>query len=264
MPPSTYFTAFFLFSVAPAPADLTRQSLLGYAAQMFTWLVVSSIVTGVGIVFEIPAEFRQLSRWWNLKKLKKPIGWAFPATFFGLVLVIGGIIGEGIFEYLSANAETNIREYHGRLLGNADARLGQTMIEASARSIPDPAELTESFKSFKGQKITALSNAGDTEAYFLCIGLVALSNNAGVHFADECWHSPPMKPLTGIAIFGPNEPSTFDLDRALIEAGIPGGISMTPSGKASDTPLILFVGAKPPVNSGQYPKPVINSQQSAK
>jgi hypothetical protein len=99
---------------------------------MFFWLVVASAVTGLGVIFEAPGELHELKRWWKLKRLKKAIGLKVPITFLGLVLVIGGIIGEGIFEFLSSDAETSIRAYDEKILGETIVQAGSAKESADA------------------------------------------------------------------------------------------------------------------------------------
>ncbi|MGD0443606.1 MAG: hypothetical protein ABSA39_06685 [Edaphobacter sp.] len=112
---------------------------------MFFWLVVASAVTGLGVIFEAPGELHELTRWWKLKRLKKAIGWKVPITFLGLVLVIGGIIGEGIFEFLSADAETSIRAYDEKILGETIIQAGSA--KESAEAAKKDAELARGASS---------------------------------------------------------------------------------------------------------------------
>jgi hypothetical protein len=158
---SPYLASMFLFATSSPPADTLRQSLAAHSDRMFFWLVVSSAVTGIGVIFEAPAELHELGRWWKIRRLGKPIGWKVPITFFGLVLVIGGIIGEGIFEFLSANAETEIRAHDEQVLGD-------TIIEAG--------DARDSAEAAKGAAVVAGKAAG--QAKDASSGAVKSSGNA--------------------------------------------------------------------------------------
>ena len=111
---SPNLASLFLFATSASSVYRVRRSLSAHSDQMFFWLVVASTVTGLGVILEAPAELREPRRWWRLRRLNKTVGWRVPITFVGLLLVICGIVGEGIFEFLSANAETNIRAYDER------------------------------------------------------------------------------------------------------------------------------------------------------
>jgi len=130
--PSPYLASLFLFATSSPPVDTLRQSLSAHSDRMFFGLVVSSVITGVGVIFEAPAEIHELGRWWKLRRLGKPIGWRVPITFFGLILVIGGIVGEGIFEFLSADAETAIRGYDEQVLGDTIVQAGEAKDSAKS------------------------------------------------------------------------------------------------------------------------------------
>jgi hypothetical protein len=99
---------------------------------MFFWLVVSSAVTGLGAILEAPGEFHELSRWWRLRRTGKKVGFRVPITFIGLVVVTAGIVGEGVFEFLSADAETAIRSHDEQVLGETIIKAGNAKDSADA------------------------------------------------------------------------------------------------------------------------------------
>lgn len=241
--------------------DTVRKSLENADEMWFRYLLISSAVVAFGCVLEIGETWIALRRWWQIKKdlpveEENPKSWYIPVGALGLFLVIAGVSGECIFEAKVSRADTKLRAYDEERLEGADFRLGQTLIEVSARLIPDPLSLVGQLRRFAGKKIVARSYPSDAEAFFLCKALVEISNTADVHFADECSRSPPTKEvITGIGIFGPNEPTTFALGKALVNAGIPGGISVSPDGDIAHTPLTVFVGSKSPAIMVQYPKP---------
>jgi hypothetical protein len=109
---------------------------------LFFWLVVSSIVVGIGVCLEAPEATIALKRWYCHWK-KKEVGpenersLAIPASYLGLLLVIGGVAGEGIFEFLSSNAETALRAHDEQVL--ADTILEAGAAKDSAKKASDAA-----------------------------------------------------------------------------------------------------------------------------
>ena len=141
---SPNLASLFLFATSASSVDPVRRSLSAHSDQMFFWLVVASTVTGLGVILEAPAELRELRRWWRLRRLNKTVGWRVPITFVGLLLVICGIVGEGIFEFLSANAETNIRAYDEKVLGDTIVEAGGAKDSAAGASLAAQAAKTAS------------------------------------------------------------------------------------------------------------------------
>lgn len=126
------FAALCLLSASSPPVDIARQSLSAHSDRMFFWLVVSSAVTGAGVILETPGEFHELNRWWKLKKIGKKVSWRVPITFIGLVVVTAGIIGEGVFEFLSADAETAVRAHDEQVLEDTIVQAGTAKSSADA------------------------------------------------------------------------------------------------------------------------------------
>jgi hypothetical protein len=89
----------------------------------FFWLVVSSILVGAGVCLEAPEATIALKRWYlhwieapdippeNERRL------AIPIEYLGLLLVILGVIGEGVCELGSSSAETALRAHDEQVLG---------------------------------------------------------------------------------------------------------------------------------------------------
>src|ERR1017187_8324688 len=102
---SANFTSLFLLvtSVVIPSTDPVRESLRADSDRWFFWLVVSSIIVGIGVCFEAPEATIALKRWyrhWKGKEVppENERSLAIPASYLGLLLVILGVAGEGVFE----------------------------------------------------------------------------------------------------------------------------------------------------------------------
>jgi hypothetical protein len=76
-----------------------------------------------------------LKRWYRLKRGKEVAtpdekSWAIPATYLGLVLVIAGVVGEGVFEALVSNADTALRAHDSQVLAQAVEEAGDAATSA--------------------------------------------------------------------------------------------------------------------------------------
>ena len=144
---SAYFTSLFLLVTSVSPIiDIARQSLIANSDRWFTWLVVSSIVVGVGVCLEGPEATITLKRWYrHWKGVEVPPenekSFAIPASYLGLLLVIFGVAGEGVFEFLSSNAETALRAHDEQVLADTISEAGDAATAAiRAKAAADAAE----------------------------------------------------------------------------------------------------------------------------
>lgn len=99
--------------------DVARDALQTSADKWFHWLLYSTAVVVAGVALEAPEATIVLIRWIKLrrdKNVSEPDGrsWVIPASYLGLLLVILGVVGEGIFEARFANADTALRAYDER------------------------------------------------------------------------------------------------------------------------------------------------------
>jgi hypothetical protein len=134
---SAYLASFSLFVSGPLPVDAVRKSLESASSRWFQWLVISSIVVGIGVCFEWWEATITLKKWYrHLKGLPVPPddekSWAIPLSYLGLLLVVFGVMGEGIFEFLSANVETLLRSHDEQILGATESKFGQLKDSAEA------------------------------------------------------------------------------------------------------------------------------------
>jgi hypothetical protein len=169
---SAHLTFLSLFVSIPASVDMVRQSLAGKSDKWFHWLVVSSVVVGVGVFLEAPEATIVLKRWWALRRGKEVIpenekSWAIPASYLGLLLVVVGVAGEGIFEFLASNADTKIRQYDEQILTDATLKAGSAKDSSEAAAVA------------AGHAEDASGKAADTSAKATASASSALSLAAG-------------------------------------------------------------------------------------
>lgn len=146
---SAYLTSLFLFVSSSPSVDTVRQSLEADSARWFGWLVKSSIIVGIGVALEAPEATILLKRWyllWRGKDVDPPneTSLVIPIAYLGLVLVVGGVVGEGIFEFLSAQSETALRSHDETILADTESKFGQVkdFAEASAKAAGKAGEET--------------------------------------------------------------------------------------------------------------------------
>ncbi len=149
---SAHLTSLLLLATEPSN-DKVRQALSDISDRCFFWMVTSSIVVGVGVILEAPEATIALKRWFRLWRGKdvKPENeksLVIPIAYLGLLLVVVGVAGEVVFEFLSSNAETAIREHDSRLLGAAELEAGQAKMDA-ANARKETAQLQKDTQGLK-------------------------------------------------------------------------------------------------------------------
>jgi hypothetical protein len=117
-------SAFLSATLSGALPDLVRDALQATADKWFHWLLISSAVVAVGVTLEIGEATITLKRWYRLWRGQevapvKETSWAIPASYIGLLFVIFGVVGEGIFEALVSNADTALRAHDSQVLARA-------------------------------------------------------------------------------------------------------------------------------------------------
>lgn len=133
----SHLTSLFLFATSSSPAvDRARQELVNNSDRWFSWLVVSSIVVGIGVCLEFPEATIALKRWYLHWKAIEDIPpenerrLTVPVEYLGLLLVILGVIGEGLFESLSSSAETALRAHDEQTLAESIRTAGDAQKSA--------------------------------------------------------------------------------------------------------------------------------------
>src|SRR5262249_30167887 len=134
---SAYLASLSLLASDSLPIDIVRQSLESDSSRWFHCLVGASIIVGVGVILEAPEATIALRRWYLLRKGKEvepenEKSWVIPVSYVGLLLVVAGVAGEGIFEFLSSNAETKLRSHDEQILADTEGKFGQTKNSAEA------------------------------------------------------------------------------------------------------------------------------------
>lgn len=124
-----YLSSLSLLATSSPPVDAVRQLLIARSDRWFFWLVVSSIVVGIGVCLEGPEATIALKRWyldWKNREVppENARSLAIPASYLGLLLVILGVAGEGVFESLSSNAETALRAHDEQVLADTISEAG--------------------------------------------------------------------------------------------------------------------------------------------
>src|ERR1700685_3940523 len=100
--------------------DSIRAALIHTADVYFWWLVGSTLILLVGAIVEYfnPVKWLINSRL-NLGRSVRPSKrWSRSfaiSEHLAIAMVIGGIAGEGIFEYLAARAEDEVREFDSKV-----------------------------------------------------------------------------------------------------------------------------------------------------
>jgi hypothetical protein len=162
------------------PVDPVRSSLEGKEEFWFVCLLISSGVVAVGCLLELGETWSDLKEWWNLKKSKAvpPPSWHAPAAAIGLLLVILGVIGEGIFEGLVSMKETDLRAHDEQVLGDTIMKVGTA--KDAAEAAQKAAERAENASSGavvnSNNAIESASNAGD---------LAMVARTEADHFAQD-------------------------------------------------------------------------------
>src|ERR1019366_9309007 len=121
--------------------ESARADLIKTADLYFWWLIGSTIVLFIGAIGEYFNPFKlliksTLSIGGNVRPSRRWARSMAISEHLAIAMVIGGIGGEGIFEYLAARAESAVREFDSKVsiaAGNraAEAELQTTQLRAA-------------------------------------------------------------------------------------------------------------------------------------
>jgi hypothetical protein len=123
-----HLTSLFLsFMYGSAIPDAYRLGLEAASAKWFRGVWISGTVVAVGCMAEIWEIAFDLRNWWRFKKDWEPLkenpgSWMYPLAAFGLFLVVGGIVGETVFEVLDSNVESQLRSHASDVISDAESR----------------------------------------------------------------------------------------------------------------------------------------------
>jgi hypothetical protein len=107
--------------------DPIRLSLEATSAKWFRGVWISGIVVAIGCGLEIWEVAFDLKNWWRHRRkrdliLDNPGSWRYPMAALGITLVVGGIVGETVFEVLDANIESQLRSHASDLISDAEQK----------------------------------------------------------------------------------------------------------------------------------------------
>jgi len=144
------------------PVDTVRQSLEAVSERWFNWLLASSAIVALGCVLEVGETWHGLKEWIAAKKPKRLYT---PFAAIGLILVIAGVLGEGVFEVLVSNAETAIREHDDQILAETTIKAGAAKDSAEvAAKAADRADNSSSEAVKASSKSLRLAEGATKEA----------------------------------------------------------------------------------------------------
>jgi hypothetical protein len=126
----------FLLTASAPVVDSVRISLESTSDKWFIRLLVSTGVVAIGCVLEIGETWTDLRRWIRLRRglpvaEENPTSWHVPAGAIGLMLVIFGVIGEGIFEAYVSTSDTALRLHDEQIVAETRKQAAETYERAA-------------------------------------------------------------------------------------------------------------------------------------
>jgi hypothetical protein len=126
----------FLLTASAPVVDSVRISLESTSNKWFIRLLISTAVVAVGCILEIGETWTDLRRWVRLKRglrvaEENPASWHVPAGAIGLMLVILGVIGEGVFEAYVSTSDTALRAHDEQILAETQKQAADTYERAA-------------------------------------------------------------------------------------------------------------------------------------
>lgn len=151
----------FILLNSSSPADAARSALEGKEELWFICLLIASGGVAIGCVLEIPETLADLREWRKLRKegTESP-SWRVPMAAVGLLLVVLGVIGEGVFEALVSINETALRAHDEQALADTIKEAGTA--KDSAEKAQEAAELASKASVAAMGKATEASGKADS------------------------------------------------------------------------------------------------------
>jgi hypothetical protein len=121
-----HFTSLFLsFMYGSSITDPYRLSLEATSAKWFRGVWICGFVVALGCALETWEVTFTLRNWWRSRKKRDPLhdnpgSWRHLLAAIGLFFVVGGIVGETIFEVLDSNVESQLRSHASDLISDAE------------------------------------------------------------------------------------------------------------------------------------------------
>lgn len=110
-------------------SDGVRDTLERNSEFWFVCLLISSAGVAVGCLLEIGETWSDFWKWLAARKdpdaNKEDKSWHKPLAAIGLLLVIIGVVGEGVFEAKVSNSDTALRAHDEQVLGDTIIQAGE-------------------------------------------------------------------------------------------------------------------------------------------
>jgi len=257
--------------------DLIRSGFEAYRESWFNWLLVSTGLVVVGLLFEAPEIWHEsVNAMMALLHSRRPerhaSAWVKLAGTVGWILIVVGVSGEFVAESFVSRADGFVQKFDEILLAEAQTKAGsaneraakneleaaglrkeaeqlrqqiqpRTISEADRQNIAN--KLRQFAPSLKGRKVKIISQIGDGETMLFALELLDILQRAHIPFDPDgmgrtSWVG---KVFMGARITGPPSDSAFVLQfaRELIALGH-GVIGET---KPEYKELQIEVGVKP-------------------
>lgn len=124
-----HLTSLFLSLITPSgfAPDPERLRLEAESAKWFRGVWICGVAVAIGCALEVWETCITLISWRRHKRKLPPLkenpgSWRIPMAALGLLLVIGGVAGETIFEVLVSNSDAAIRAHESDVLTRAETR----------------------------------------------------------------------------------------------------------------------------------------------
>lgn len=121
-------------SISEVP-DPIRLSLESESARWFKDLLISGGVVALGCLLELWETAVSMRNWRRARRglevIENPRSWGIPIAAFGLLLVIGGIVAEVVYEGLSSNVDARLRAHESAVLSVAESNTGLAMKDSA-------------------------------------------------------------------------------------------------------------------------------------
>jgi hypothetical protein len=257
-------------ALLPTQDASIRDVLLAGADRALHGLLVMSGIVAIGIffeIFEVWAEFR-IWRESNPRKNWRPL-----LSLIGLILVIVGVFGEGIYEGLLGTQDTKLRDFDKTTIADSELKAAQANERASNAEGVAEAERLERTRleerisprwltleeqkeigrgcQIIGASIVVKSYADDSESFILADQISNALHNAGFKIDRQTGAVGMGRPLIGINIVGPTE---FALTISCLARHLRdlGKLEVTINGPRPEFELRMIQGAL--TSTGEYAK----------
>jgi hypothetical protein len=121
--------------ISEASTDPVRLKLAAESAKWFRDLLISGGIVAFGCLLEIWETAVSLRKWFRARRgfeeKENPRSWGIPIAAIGLLLVVGGVVGEVVYEGLSSNADAKLQSHESNVLSVAEITASQAQERAA-------------------------------------------------------------------------------------------------------------------------------------